>query len=61
MPVVLKTLQGEDIPHHLRTPSCEAVFQVVASNGETFTYSSDMEAAMKVVELTEGEKLVKGD
>ena len=59
MPVVLKTLQGEDIPNHLRTPSCEAVFQVVASDGETFTYSSDMEAAMKVVELTENEKHLK--
>lgn len=61
MPVVLKTLQGEDIPQHLRTPSCEAVFQVVGSDGETFTYSSDMEAAMKVVELTENEKRSKGD
>lgn len=56
MSVVLKTLQGEDIPPHLRTPSCELVFQVVGRDGETFTYLSDVEAAMKVVELTDNEK-----
>lgn len=61
MPVVLKTLQGEDIPHDFRTPNCEAVFQVVGSDGETFTYWSDLEAAMKVVELTEKEKTPRAD
>lgn len=55
MSAILKQLQGDDIPAEYRHPDRDTLFQVVADNGETFMFTSELDAAAKVVELTEHE------
>lgn len=55
MSATLKQLQGDDIPEAYRQPDRDTVFQVVAANGETFMFIDELDAAAKVVELTEAQ------
>ena len=56
MAVTLKQLQGADIPEDFRESGQDTVFQVLSESGETFLFSSETEAAAKVVTLSEQEK-----
>ncbi|SDH09673.1 hypothetical protein SAMN05216588_102398 [Pseudomonas flavescens] len=55
MSAILKQLQGDDIPAEYRHPDRGTLFQVVADDGEAFMFTSELDAAAKVVELTEHE------
>jgi hypothetical protein len=56
MAVTLKQLQGENIPEHLRHISQDIVFQVIGDDGQNYAFSSEEEAAARVVMLSEQEK-----
>lgn len=53
MSAILKQLQGDEIPEAYRQPGRETLYQVVAQDGEAFLFIDELEAAAKVVELTQ--------
>lgn len=55
MSAILKQLQGDDIPAQYRHPDLDTLFQVIADDGEVFVFTNELDAAAKVVALTEND------